>query len=85
MKLTACVLHNMSRCLKYNLLGFHFHFGRFRKLIYKLSSSIVLNPSKIKGEVISVLYPESYLSAELRVCLGFFLFSWEKSAEDRFL
>lgn len=73
MKLTACVVHNMSRCLKYNLLGFHFHFGRFPLLRYKLSSSVVLNLYKIKGEVILVLYPESYLFTKLRVCLVFFL------------
>lgn len=75
MKLTAGMVHNMSRCLKYNLLGFHFHFGRSLTLIYKLSSSIVLNPYKIKGEVMLVLYPESYLFTKLRVCLGWFLFS----------
>lgn len=42
-------------------------------LRYKLSSSVVLNLYKIKGEVILVLYPESYLFTKLRVCLVFFL------------
>lgn len=78
MKLTACVVHNTSRCLKYNLLGFHFHFGHFLMHRYKLSSTVVLNLYKIKGEVILVIRPESYLFTELRVCLVFFLFLLRK-------